>query len=100
MRPPAVPQLAHVAAGGLFIRGEIGRFEKAGQAKENRFGVLQIFTQSFQRQSLRDERERKFVLFVTERGRDFLEKRVVGVMVRAGLAPVDLGPQSRMPSSS
>src|SRR5215212_5185123 len=37
MRPPAVPQVSHVASGFVAIRGKIGRGEKTGDAEEDRF---------------------------------------------------------------
>src|SRR5437660_1293824 len=95
VRPPAIPQFAHVMPRRLFVSREIGRFQKTGETEKNRFGVAQIFAQVLERESLRDQRERKFVLFVTDRRRDFLEKRFVGAVVRAGLAVVDPGPKSR-----
>src|SRR5205807_8370179 len=45
--------------------------------------------QKFQRQSVRQQRQRKFVLFVTERGRDLLKKRFVATVI------VDLAPDAR-----
>src|SRR5439155_13153790 len=61
--------------------GEIGFFEKACGAEQNRFGIGKCSAQSLERDSLGNKRERKFVLFVTERGRDFLEECFVRAMI-------------------
>ena len=77
MGPPAVPEISHVAAGFVAIRGEIGRGQKSGDAEENRFKIVRFFPERRERQSLGEKSEREFVLFVTERGGDLLEQRGV-----------------------
>src|SRR5438270_5866403 len=73
MRPPAVPKFSHISARLLWIDGEVGRFEKSGDAEQHRFNIVVFFAKERERQPLRQKREREFVLFVTERSRDFLK---------------------------
>src|SRR5438132_12217580 len=73
MRPPAVPKFADVIFCGAFVDVEVWRFQKAGDAEKGCFSIFEIVTQRLQRDSLSDEHKRKFVLFVTERGCNFLK---------------------------
>src|SRR5438477_388249 len=77
MWPPTVPQLAHIFARRFFVDVEVGRFEKACCAKQQRLAILNLFAQQPQRQTLCEKCERQFVFLVTERGCDLLQKRFV-----------------------
>src|SRR6476660_7461943 len=77
VRPPAVPQLAHIFARRSFVDVEVGRLEETRCAKEQRLATLNVFAQQPQRQTLCEKCERQLVFLVTERGRDLLEKRFV-----------------------
>src|SRR2546423_652648 len=81
MRPPAVPEISHVAAGFVAIRGEIGRGEKSGDAKKDRFEIGRFFSEPREGQTLSEKSERKFVLFVAESCRDFLKERRVAPVI-------------------
>ena len=81
MRPPAVPEHSHVGAGSLRIDSEVGGLKKAGYAKERRLDVIRRFGQRRERQPLREERKRELVLFVAQRGGDFLKERGVAAVV-------------------
>ena len=81
MRPPTIPEIADIAASFVAIGGEIGRGEKTGDAKQDRFEVVRLFPERCERQSLSEERECEFVLFVTERRGYLLEQcRVASVI--------------------
>src|SRR5262249_21524411 len=77
MRPPTVPQLAHVFACRFFVDVEVGCLEETRCAEEQCLAVGNVFTQQPRRQTLREKSERQFVFLVTERGRDVLKKRFV-----------------------
>src|SRR5438477_12367219 len=80
MRPPTVPQLAHIFARRFFVDVEISRLEETRCGKEQRLAVLTVFTQEPQRRTLCEKCERQLVFFVTERGCDLLEKCFVAFM--------------------
>src|SRR5437764_3109899 len=77
VRPPAVPQLAHIFARRFFVDVEVGRLEETRCAKEQRLAILNIFAQQAQRQTLCEKGERQLVFLVTECGCDLLEKRFI-----------------------
>src|SRR4029077_20339180 len=77
MRPPAIPQLAHIFARRFFVDVEVGRLEETRCAEEQRLGTLNVFAQQPKRQTLCEKCERQLVFLVTERGCDLLEKRFV-----------------------
>jgi hypothetical protein len=81
MRPPAIPQVAHIILRRLFVGCEVGRFQETGETEKDCLGIVQILAQRFQRQSLRNQRERQLVLFVAECGRDFLKERFVSAVI-------------------
>ena len=85
MRPPTVPQFAHIILCRLFVDREVRRFQKTGDTEKDRFSIFQVLAQSLQREPLRNERKRQLVLFITEGGRDFLKERFVSSVI------VDLG---------
>ena len=60
--------------------GQVRGFEKAGEAKENRFDFVRPGAQGLQRQPLREEGEREFVLFIAKRRGDLLVKRFIFAM--------------------
>src|SRR5262245_61238590 len=70
MRPPTVPQLAHVFACRFFVDVEVGCLEETRCAEEQCLAVGNAFMQQPQRQTLREKSERQFVFLVTERGRN------------------------------
>src|SRR5262249_7297566 len=90
MRPPTVPQLAHIFAYRFFVDVEIGCLEETRCAEEQCLAVGNVFTQQPQRQTLREKSERQFVFLVTERGRNLLEKRSV-TSVRVDLVANPVG---------
>src|SRR5258707_11501791 len=77
VRPPAVPQLAHIFTRRFFVDVEVGRLQETRCAKEQRLAILNVFAQQPQGQTLCEKCERQLVFLVTERGRDLLEKRFV-----------------------
>src|SRR5437879_248264 len=77
MRPPAVPEFADVILCRAFVDVEVWRFQKAGDAEEDCFSILEIIAQRIERDSLSDEHKRKFVLFITECRCNFLIKGFV-----------------------
>ena len=85
MRPPTIPQFAHIILCRLFVDREVRRFQKTGDTEKDRFSIFQVLAQSLQREPLRNERKRQLVLFITERARDFLKERFVSAVI------VDLG---------
>src|SRR6476660_7217123 len=74
MRPPAIPQLAHIFARRFFVDVEVRRLEETRRAKEQRLAILNVFAQQPQRQTLCEKCERQLVFLVTEGGCDLLEK--------------------------
>ena len=80
MRPPAIPQFAHIFARRFFVDVEVGRLEETRCAKEQRLAILNVFAQQSQRQTLCEKCERQLVFLVTERGCDLLEKRFIASM--------------------
>src|SRR5205814_7117306 len=81
MRPPPVPELAHIIAAPFSVGRQIWGLEESGQPKENCFGIVRTFAQQFQRCSLRNQSKRQFVFFVTKGSSDFLEKRFLSTVV-------------------
>ena len=75
VRPPAVPELSDIAACSFPICGEIRRGQEPGSAEKDRLEIVRLFSQGNEGQALGEEGEGQFVLFVTERGSDFLEER-------------------------
>src|SRR5262249_20191166 len=65
MRPPTVPQLAHVFACRFFVDVEVGCLEETRCAEEQCLAVGNVFTQQPRRQTLREKSERQFVFLVT-----------------------------------
>ena|SRR5881227_237711 len=47
MRPPVVPQMADVFAGRSLINVEIGRLQKTGDTKEQRFRIVDVIAEEF-----------------------------------------------------
>src|SRR4030095_197099 len=88
MRPPIVPESAHIFARRFFVNVEVGRFQETGRAKEQSLALLNVFTQQSQRQTLCENCERQLVFLVTERGGDLLEQRfIASVQVYLGANP-------------
>src|SRR5207248_6794420 len=83
VRPPTVPQFAHIILCRLFVDREVRRFQKTGDTEKDRFSIFQVLAQSLQREPLRNERKRQLVLFITEGGRDFLKERLVSSVIVA-----------------
>src|SRR5947209_518007 len=52
VRPPIVPQLADIFSCRSCIKIEIGRLKKTGDTEEERFAMIDILAQRFQRQTL------------------------------------------------
>src|SRR6476660_2458412 len=77
VRPPAVPQLAHIFARRFFVDVEVGRLQETRCAKEQRLAILNIFAQQPQRKALCEECKRQLVFLVTECGCNLLEKRFI-----------------------
>src|SRR5512132_49164 len=77
MRPPTVPQLAHIFTRRFFVDVEVGRLQETRCAKEQRLAIPNVFAQQPQRQTLCEKCERQLVFLVTERGCDLLEKRFI-----------------------
>src|SRR2546423_1208304 len=80
VRPPTVPEISHVAAGFLPIRGKIRCGEKSRDAEEDRFEVFRIFSEGREWQSLGEQSKREFVLFVAERSGEVLEERGIAAV--------------------
>src|SRR4029077_13245678 len=91
VRPPTVPQFAHIILCRLFVDREVRRFQQTGDTEKDRFSIFQVLAQSLQREPLRNQRKGQLVFFITQGGRDFLKERFVSTVVRAGLAVFDLG---------
>src|SRR5258708_5941345 len=97
MRPPTVPQLAHIFARRFFVDVEVGRFQETRGAKQQRLAVLNVSAQQPQRQTLCEKCERQLVFLVTERGCDRLEKRfVASVHVDLVANPIRFLPQTEL----
>src|SRR3982751_4924100 len=64
--PPYVPKRTQVLPSARTEISEIGCLEKSTDAKENRFDFVRPSTQRFQRQPLREKRERQLVLLIPE----------------------------------
>src|SRR6476620_12199315 len=80
VRPPAIPQLAHIFARRFFVDVEVGRLEKTRCATQQRLAILNVFAQQPQRQTLCKKWERQLVFLVTECGCYLREKRFVASM--------------------
>src|SRR5262249_42079476 len=61
-------------------RAEVGSFEKASHAKQERLAPLPFFSKKCERQALSEHGKRKLVLFVTECTRNFLKEGCVATV--------------------
>lgn len=60
------------------------RFKKSSQSEKQRLRLGRVLPQRFQGQPLREQGERQFVLFVSERGGDFLKESFIAAMTNDG----------------
>src|SRR5205823_13869345 len=81
MWPPPIPQCPDIFPRRSFENAQVGRLEKTGHTKKQRFALVGSFAEQIQRQALRDQRKRQFVFLITERRSQFLKERLVTPMV-------------------
>src|SRR5205823_14766750 len=81
MWPPPIPQCPDIFPRRSFENAQVGRLEKTGHTKKQRFALVGSVAEQIQRQALRDQRKRQFVFLITERRSQFLKERLVTPMV-------------------
>src|SRR3954464_7929957 len=81
MRPPTIPEAPHIATGLPLVHREVRRGQETGDAEKQRLRIVAMGAERGEWQTLREQRERKLVVLVAERGGDLLKQRFVAAVI-------------------